>query len=74
MDKRVEHIGFWLGGTLVSLCGVYLVRVLSPTVAGVPAKWIALAGYFLALTGISLIISGIRKKHKKEVMAKPAIK
>lgn len=46
---------------MISLTGVALVKMVTPTLTGGYEKWIVLLGYVLSLAGLIVIISGIRK-------------
>lgn len=58
---------FWLGGTLVSLVGVALARIVAPGFAGRPALLMAsyLLGVSLGIAGLVIITFGAGKSCRK---------
>lgn len=62
-----RSVKFWLGGTLVSLAGVALARIVAPGYAGRPSLMVAiyLLGVTLGITGLGIITFGTAKDSRK---------
>jgi Na+-transporting NADH:ubiquinone oxidoreductase subunit NqrB len=54
--------GHWIYGTLIAFAGVAVSRLLAPEFAGRVHAMVALAGQFVALGGLMVILRGIRRR------------
>jgi len=55
------RLKFWIGGTLVALSGVAVVKGLAPFFSGYVQIAVMLAGYTLAILGLFIITLGTRR-------------
>ncbi len=60
-----EKRAFWIGGTVIALLGVALVRLLSPEISGVAGSLTMALGYVLVVAGITLISCATRRKRSE---------
>jgi|YelNatPaOPRAMG01_1025707.scaffolds.fasta_scaffold13998_3 hypothetical protein len=65
MEPLRRDITYWIAGTIVSLVGVAIVKLMAPSIQGNLAKWLAALGYLLSLGGIGIIAMHIRKNRKE---------
>ena len=52
---------YWIGGTLIALLGVGLVRLLAPALAGFAGSLATVTGYLFAVIGITIIAHATRR-------------
>lgn len=50
-----QNLPYWIGGTIIALFGVGLVRLLAPALAGSANSLTAAAGYLLVIVGIAIV-------------------
>lgn len=54
------NTAYWIGGTLIALVGVALVRLLAPALAGFAGSLAAVVGYLLVIVGITVVARAAR--------------
>jgi hypothetical protein len=57
-----QRKGYWIGGTVVALIGVGLVRLLAPELAGLGSTITFATGHVLVIAGIGLLACATRRK------------
>ena len=57
-----EKKALWIGGTLIGMVGVALVRLLSPELLGLQGRVALGAGYALVIVGITIIACATKRK------------
>ena len=62
MGPMRQRKAYWIGGTLIALFGVALVRLAAPELAGVAGTIALAAGHFGVIAGIGLLALATRRK------------
>lgn len=56
---------YWVGGTVIAVFGVALVRLLAPELSGFAGSLAMASGYVLVVAGITLISFATRRKRSE---------
>jgi hypothetical protein len=64
-----ENKTSWIGGTLIGLAGVALVRLLAPALAGAAHTVVSVTGYLLVIVGIVILAGATRRKGPQAFVA-----
>lgn len=57
-----QKTAYWIGGTLIALLGVTVVRLLAPALAGLAGSLAVVAGYLLVVVGIMVLARATRRR------------
>lgn len=57
-----DRKAYWIGGTLIALLGVALVRLLAPALVGTVSSVALIVGYLLVIVGITVLAGATRRR------------